>query len=143
MNSRKFIRDGSIAGFTFSSLGVASCNPPLKTEKNTKEIGTPPPFPDDFVLNEVSIDELNQKMESGEYTSREITGLYLKRIEEIDKKGIRLNSVIELNPDALGIADSMDRERKAGRVRGPMHGIPVLIKDNINTGDKMMTTAGS
>src|SRR5207248_166615 len=65
---------------------------------------------------------------------------YLTRIADIDKK---LNSIIELNPDALAIADQMDRERKAGKVRGPLHGIPVLIKDNIDTADKMKTTAGS
>ncbi|MEP7111505.1 MAG: amidase [Ferruginibacter sp.] len=82
-------------------------------------------------------------MESGEYTSRSITELYLNRIEQIDKKSIKLNTVIELNPDALIIAENMDGERKAGRVRGPMHGIPLMIKDNISTHDKMMTTAGS
>ncbi|MBS1564421.1 MAG: amidase, partial [Bacteroidetes bacterium] len=74
---------------------------------------------------------------------RSITELYLKRIEAIDKQGPALNSVIELNPDALSIADAMDKERKEGKLRGPLHGIPVLVKDNIDTGDKMMTTAGS
>src|SRR5690606_25657711 len=72
-----------------------------------------------------------------------IASLYLARIEAIDKSGPGLRSVIELNPDALVIADEMDRERKHGKIRGPMHGIPVLIKDNIDTADKMMTTAGS
>src|SRR5690606_41026902 len=72
-----------------------------------------------------------------------IASLYLARIEAIDKSGPGLRSVIELNPDALVIADEMDRERKQGKIRGPMHGIPVLIKDNIDTADKMMTTAGS
>ena len=97
----------------------------------------------DFPLLEVTIDELQQKMNSGEYSSVAITKLYLKRIAEIDKKGPALNAVIELNPDALAIAAAMDAERKAGKVRGPMHGIPVLIKDNINCGDRMMTTAGA
>src|SRR5213592_4405828 len=69
--------------------------------------------------------------------------MYLKRIDDIDKKGPAINAVIELNPDALTIADNMDKERKAGKVRGPLHGIPVLIKDNINTGDSMQTTAGA
>ena len=82
-------------------------------------------------------------MQSGEYTSRSITDMYLKRIEAIDKKGPAINAVIELNPDALTIADEMDKERKAGKTRGPLHGIPILIKDNISTGDKMMTTAGA
>ena len=92
---------------------------------------------------EATIDDLQQKMQSGEYTAQGITKLYLKRIAGIDKKGPALNAVIELNPDALAIAASMDAERKAGKVRGPLHGIPVLIKDNINCGDKMQTTAGS
>jgi amidase len=82
-------------------------------------------------------------MNSGEYSSVSITKLYLKRIEAIDKKGPALNAVIEINPDALAIAASLDAERKAGKLRGALHGIPVLIKDNINSGDRMMTTAGS
>jgi amidase len=79
-------------------------------------------------------------MSSGHATARSITEGYLTRIADIDKK---LNSVIELNPDALSIADAMDRERKAGKIRGPLHGIPVLVKDNLDTADKMKTTAGS
>ncbi|MDP1614286.1 MAG: amidase, partial [Methylococcales bacterium] len=82
-------------------------------------------------------------MQSGKLSAKSLTKMYLKRIEEIDKKGPRLNSVIELNPDALLIATSMDAERKDGKIRGPLHGIPILIKDNINTADKMQTTAGS
>ena len=97
----------------------------------------------DFPLQEITIDELQQKMNSGEYSSVSITKLYLKRIEAIDKKGPALNAVIEINPDALAIAASLDAERKAGKLRGALHGIPVLIKDNINSGDRMMTTAGS
>ncbi|MBI2731515.1 MAG: amidase [Sphingobacteriales bacterium] len=69
--------------------------------------------------------------------------MYLKRIEAIDKSGPAINAVIEINPDAIAIAEAMDKERKEGKLRGPLHGIPVLIKDNINTGDKMMTTAGA
>jgi amidase len=69
--------------------------------------------------------------------------MYLKRIDAIDKNGPALNSVIEVNPDAISIAENMDNERKNGKIRGPLHGIPVLVKDNIDTGDKMMTTAGS
>ena len=76
-------------------------------------------------------------------TSRSITEMYLKQIEALDKNGPKLNSIIELNPDALTIADALDQERKEGKIRGAMHGIPVLIKDNIDTGDKMMTTAGA
>ena len=82
-------------------------------------------------------------LRTGKYTSEQITLMYLKRIEEIDKKGPTLNAVIEVNPDAVAIAKTMDSERKAGKSRGPLHGIPILIKDNIDTADKMMTTAGS
>ncbi len=96
-----------------------------------------------LVLEEATIDELQSAMAKGEQTSTSITKMYLKRIQEIDKSGPAINSVIEVNPDAVMIAEQLDAERKAGLVRGPMHGIPVLIKDNINTGDKMMTTAGS
>lgn len=82
-------------------------------------------------------------MEQGELSSQGITQMYLDRIEAVDKNGPRLQSVIEINPDALSIAAQLDEERKAGKVRGPLHGIPILIKDNIDTGDQMMTTAGA
>ena len=144
MERRNFIKNSSLAGLTLASMGVvASCNTsPVKEKKEAVE-KTPEPNAGDFVLNEITIDELQKKMQSGEYTSRSITQLYLNRIDAIDKKGPAINAVIEINPDALTIADSMDKERKNGKVRGPMHGIPVLIKDNINTGDNMMTTAGA
>src|SRR5260370_5841634 len=100
-------------------------------------------FTDAFELNEVTIDTLQQKMQNKEYTSRSITELYLKRIDAIDKAGHKLNAVIQINPDALSMADAMDKERANGKVRGPLHGIRVLIKDNIDTGDQMMTTAGA
>jgi len=96
-----------------------------------------------FELDEVSIAMLQEKMKSGQLTARSITEKYLVRIAAIDKRGPAINSIIELNPDALSIADELDRERKAKGPRGPMHGIPVLIKDNIGTHDRMMTTAGS
>jgi amidase len=96
-----------------------------------------------FALEGMSIEDLQAKMNSGEYTSHAIVQMYLDRIKEIDKNGPALKSIIELNPDALAIADSLDKERANKKVRGPMHGIPVLIKDNIDTGDKMYTSAGS
>ncbi len=96
-----------------------------------------------FELDEITIAELQQGMESGKFTARSIAEKYLARIEAIDKSGPALNSVIQTNPDALAIADALDKERKAKGARGPMHGIPVLIKDNIDTADGMMTTAGS
>ena len=96
-----------------------------------------------FELDEATIDDLQKWMASGRMTSRSITQLYLNRIGALDRKGPSLRHVIELNPDALSIAASLDRERKAGRVRGPLHGIPVLLKDNVDTTDRTTTTAGS
>ncbi len=137
MDRRKFFRNGSLAGISFSSLQLSG----LGGRGSTGTDGDSPAA--EFPLMEATIDELQQKMQSGEYSSQSITKLYLKRIQAVDKKGATLNAVLELNPDALAIAASMDAERKAGKVRGPLHGIPVLIKDNINSGDKMQTTAGS
>jgi amidase len=96
-----------------------------------------------MILPEWTITELQEKMESGELTAHRIAELYLGRIEAVDKSGPYINSVIELNPDALEIADTLDAERQAGKTRGPLHGIPILIKDNIDTHDRMQTTAGS
>jgi amidase len=96
-----------------------------------------------FELEEATISQLQAGMKSGKWTARILAQKYQSRIGEIDKRGPSLNSIIELNPDALSIADELDRERKAKGARGPLHGIPVLIKDNIDTADRMMTTAGS
>lgn len=139
MNRRNFLKNGATAGAAVTSLAtLAACNTPASTAKETNAAA---PNYNDFALNETTIDALQAKMKSGEYTSRSITEMYLKRIDTVDKNGPKINSVIELNPDALAIADAMDSERKAGKLRGPLHGIPVLIKDNISTADKMMTTA--
>ncbi|NTU55188.1 MAG: amidase, partial [Anaerolineales bacterium] len=96
-----------------------------------------------MILPEWTIAELQEKMEAGELTARQVAELYIQRIEAVDKDGPYLNSIIELNPEALEIAGNLDVERKAGKLRGPLHGIPVLLKDNIDTRDKMQTTAGS
>jgi len=96
-----------------------------------------------FELDEVSIADLQDQMRSGKRSARSIAESYRARIEEIDRRGPALSSVIELNPDALAIADALDKERKERGARGPLHGIPILIKDNIDTADQMMTTAGS
>jgi amidase len=93
--------------------------------------------------DEASIENLQKKMASGEESSVSLTRKYLARIDAIDRNGPALRSVLETNPDAESIAAALDAERKAGKVRGPLHGIPVLVKDNVDTGDKMMTTAGS
>src|SRR5690349_17765775 len=101
---------------------------------------TPPPA---FELDELTISELQQGLQSGKYSSRSLVEKYTNRINDIDRRGPALHSVIELNPDAESIAAALDKERKERGVRGPLHGIPILIKDNIDTYDKMMTTAGS
>jgi amidase len=94
-------------------------------------------------MDEFTIRELGSKMDSGELSAQSLTEKYLERIELIDRSGPSINSVIEINPDALEIAQKRDLELKSGKRRGPLHGIPVLIKDNIDTRDRMQTTAGS
>ncbi len=138
MKRRDFLRNSTLAGAT--TFVAAACNP--STTKTTSDNETKEAA-DTFALNELTIDDLQEKMHSGAYTAVQLTQLYLERINSIDKNGPKLNAVIELNPDALAIAQQLDDERKAGKLRGPLHGIPVLIKDNIDTADKMMTTAGS
>ena len=123
MKRREFM--GSLAAVTAAFM----CTETLVTAQSAQ-----------IELEEATIASLQAAMSNGSATSRGITQAYLHRIAEIDKK---LNSVIELNPDALAIADRMDAERRAGKTRGSLHGIPILIKDNIDTADKMKTTAGS
>ena len=137
MNRRNFLKNSSAAGVSVAALSLIACNEQSSPKFEVKA------DEDSFELNEITIDALQQKMKSGEYSSVAITKLYLDRIAKIDKEGPKLNSVIELNPDAIAIATTMDEERKNGKLRGPMHGIPVLIKDNIDTADKMQTTAGA
>jgi amidase len=96
-----------------------------------------------FELDEITITELRDGMNSGKFSAHSLVEKYTARINEIDKQGPAVNAVIELNPEAEAIADALDQERKAKGPRGPLHGIPVLIKDNIDTADRMMTTAGS
>ena len=132
---RQFLQSSLIAG--------AVAFYPAMTAARVVDPANPLPEIKPFELDEVTIDDLQAKMKSGELTVHSVTEKYLARIQEIDKQGPSVNSWIELNPDALEIADSLDRERKQKAIRGPLHGIPVLIKDNIDTADKMMTTAGS
>ena len=123
----------------FAVLLSACGNEPEPVAEETPET----PDINDFALLEMTIPQMQQKMDSGLLTSEQIVQLYLDRIKAIDEEGPTLNSVIEVNPDALEIARNLDEERTQGNIRGPMHGIPVMIKDNINTADKMMTTAGA
>jgi amidase len=139
MDRRNFLKNSSLAGLSVTALSAIGCN---SQDTKTKESHTTVDS-DNFELNEITVDELQKRMQTGQTTSRAITQKYLDRINAIDKNGPKLNSIIELNPDALSIADALDKERKNGKVRGPLHGIPVLIKDNIDTADKMQTTAGA
>src|ERR1700730_2131991 len=102
--------------------------------------GNPPAA---FDLEEATIADLQQRMESGRESARSLVEKYLARAEAIDRSGPALRAVIEINPDAIAIADGLDAERKSRGPRGPLHGIPILLKDNVATADRMMTTAGS
>ncbi len=127
--------------FAFVLALSASCStPPTVLAPGTAPAPAKGPA---FDLEEATIADLQKRMETGQDTARSIAEKYLARIEAIDRQGPALHSVIGTNPDALTIADALDAERKAGKVRGPMHGIPVLLKDNIATADRLMTTAGS
>ena len=133
MKRRQFLQT-SAATWVAAMANPVSTLPREKTES--------PPLPA-FELEEITIAELQQGLQSGKYSSRELVEKYSDRINNIDKKGPALNSVIEMNPDAEKIATALDRERKEKGPRGALHGIPILIKDNIDTQDRMMTTAGS
>ncbi|HEY6952694.1 MAG TPA: amidase, partial [Bacteroidota bacterium] len=124
--------------------GVAAAVLPALTGARRPSNPSQPSFRvEPFDLEEMGISEMQEGMNAGKYTSRSLVQKYLDRIEAIDRQGPALHSIIELNPDALDIADALDKERKEKGARGPMHGIPVVIKDNIDTADKMATTAGS
>lgn len=134
LNRRKFLRAGlagGLAAITAPKLARISfaAAPSAQTRK--------------FDWEELTIADAQAAMRSVRVSARRLTEMYLERIEKIDRGGPALNSVIELNPEAVAIAEALDREREAGRVRGPLHGVPVLIKDNIATADRMETTAGS
>jgi len=129
-------RCGLAAVLAAGLVAAASAAAPDTGEK-------PKSGPTAFRFAEATIDELQDRMSRGTLTSRELTTAYIYRIAGIDENGPGLSAVIELNPDALDLAARCDAERKAGHVRGPLHGIPVLIKDNIDTADRMATTAGS
>ena len=158
MNRRRFLETSAAAsaGAVATQAGCAPSSPPAPAnapageavgtaagsagarEASTAQVGTEP-----FELHEATVDSLQEGMRSGQYTARRITELYLARIDALNTQGPELRAIIEINPDALAIADALDAERKAGKVRGPLHGIPIALKDNLDTHDRMTTTAGS
>ena len=135
---RSFLRKSLTAGAAATIYPALSAAHEVTAHPGLAATGVKP-----FELEEITISELQDGMKSGRFTARALAEKYLARIDEIDKRGPAVNAIIELNPDALAIADGLDQERKSKGPRGPLHGIPMLIKDNIDTGDRMMTTAGS
>src|SRR4051812_22244851 len=143
MDRRKFVTVGAAVGTAALtgkplSAEVVERNGDRALASTSKGFRVAP-----FELEEATLADLQSRMASGQTSAHAITQAYINRINELDRAGPKLHHVIEVNPDALAIAGTMDRERKAGRVRGPLHGIPVLVKDNIDTADRMTTTAGS
>ncbi len=134
---RRFLQTSLIGGVSTALLpALADARELAPQERPAVEIRP-------FELDEATVADLHMGLASGKFTARSLTEKYLARIEEIDRRGPGLNSVIEANPEALAIAEALDRERKSTGVRGTLHGVPILIKDNIDTADKMLTTAGS
>jgi len=134
MNRRKFLRTGLLG-----ELAAVAAPQLIRASRGLRAAAADTLFQ----LEELTVADFQAGLKSGKLTARRVAEMYLKRIEEVDRRGPALNSVIETNPEALAIADALDREHKQGRVRGPLHGVPVLIKDNVGTADRMETTAGS
>jgi amidase len=136
-NRRAFLAAAAASGI-LTSISPVEAQPAHKRDSQAASTNLPP-----FELSELSIGQLRRGLQSGRFTARSLVGSYLARIEAIDKRGPAIHSVIEVNPDALTLAGQSDEERHSGGALGPLHGIPVLVKDNIDTADKMETTAGS
>ncbi len=134
-------------GWTAAATAALGCTGGRAPAPPVRRAPPPAPGPVEGVpeawIEELTVADLQKMMASGQQTARSITEAYLKRIDAVDRRGPELRSVIEVNPEAGALADALDAERKAGKLRGPLHGIPVLIKDNIDTADQMATTAGS
>jgi amidase len=135
LSRRAFVELGALAAAGAALPGaLAGETPPALTRAPDQE---------PFALAETTIAALQDGMRRGRLTSRGITQAYLERIAALDRQGPTLRAILETNPDAIAIADRLDAERRQGRVRGPLHGVPVVVKDNIDTHDRMQTTAGS
>ena len=146
MNRRIFLRNSSVAGLSLSVFSLAGCSSAPEQTPAAESAATPPAAPvaeTEFELLENTLAELQEKMQRGTLTARGITEQYLNRIKALDQAGPRLNAVLLTNPEALDLAHKLDQERKSGKTRGPLHGIPILLKDNIDTADQQPTTAGS
>ncbi len=144
MDRRKFLSGASAAALAAVYKADAQHTKPEPQTTNPAELHEAPGVATPaFTLDEFTVADLQNRMKDGSLNAERIAQLYLDRIEKVDRRGPALRAVIEVNPDAMEIARSLDTEYKAKGPRGPLHGIPVLLKDNIDTGDKMQTTAGS
>lgn len=139
IDRREFVKRGALAGAVALSPSSTDVLARIAGRGERSEARAAAPFE----LEEVTVAQLSDGLAAGRYTARSLTEAYLARIDALDKRGPAVNAVIEINPDALAIADALDRERREKGPRGPLHGIPVLIKDNIDTADRMKTSAGS
>lgn len=140
MDRRSFVATGLATGAAAAGRLTAQ---PLHTGQPFTVDRSPADPQSSFALEELTVAQLQEGMRSGRWTARALAEQYLARIEALDRRGPTLGAILEQNPDALAIADRMDAERRARGPRGPLHGIPVLIKDNIDTADRMHTSAGS
>ncbi|MGH9457679.1 MAG: amidase [Thermoanaerobaculia bacterium] len=127
---------------TTAAAAAASAQVPLEQPPEKPPLDPKEPRLRPFDLDEANIGDLQAAMSEGRWSAREIAEMYLRRIDEVDG-GLGVNSILEINPDAIRIATERDEERRQGRVRGPLHGVPIVVKDNLDTADRMMTTAGS
>lgn len=138
---RDFLRYSALAGGF--AVGPVACRRTAEERASSPVVASASAAQQPFELDELSLTDLKASMASGDRTARSVTVAYLLRVEQLDRQGPTLRSVIETNPDAIEIAEALDRERAEGRVRSPLHGVPMLLKDNIDTADRMTTTAGS
>ncbi|MBX2874243.1 MAG: hypothetical protein KTR30_19140, partial [Saprospiraceae bacterium] len=135
MKRRNFIQHSASTLIGAQLWGLYACNAP--------ESSPPPSSNPVFSFEEMTIDQMQTGFDAGEFSVESVVQAYLNRIEQLDQGGPKVNSIIEVNPEAIDIAKQLDKELKSGNARGPLHGIPIVLKDNIDTHDKMLTTAGS